>query len=132
MELNHPEDRLIDHFEDVTPLEPSNMDSGFPPVTKSAGTIPNALPSESSSLMSNTESLSPYSSTPATIPESNHISGTLSCSSKSSEPTITVVPESPLSPFSGHAVKTSESITSTVTPASRHESGTLVVLIITT
>ena len=34
VELNHPEDRLIDHFENVTPLELCNMDSGLPPVTE--------------------------------------------------------------------------------------------------
>ena len=85
MELNHPEDRLIDHFPNVTPLEPCNMDSGFPPVTESAVTTLNALPSESSSLTPNNESLPPHSSTPATIPDSDHTSGTLFCSSNSSE-----------------------------------------------
>ena len=138
MELNHPEDRLIDLFEDVTPLEPINMDSGLPPAIESADTTPNGLPSESSSLPSNTGTLSPHPSIAAATPGStlfNHISGTSSCSSTSSGPTITINTESPPSHFSGHAVKTSGSTTSTVTPGStpsRHESGTHVVLIIIT
>jgi len=78
IELNHPEDGLVDLFPDVTPLEPLNMDSDLPEERLSATF--NTLPSESSELLPQTGSVSPClsitegNSTRSSSTENGHIS----------------------------------------------------------
>jgi len=57
VELNHPEDRLVDLFPDVTPLEPLNMNSCLPEERCPAAS--NTLPLESSDPLPHTETVSP-------------------------------------------------------------------------
>ena len=72
VELNHPEDRLVDLFPDVTPLEPLNMDLCL--AEERCPAAFNTLPLESSDPLPHTETASPCTAT--TMPSStvnNHL-----------------------------------------------------------